>query len=194
MSIVENYTLSKNRGPVFNYPNNMNHSYAKIDYQAASIDDACDIINTTLNNISSLIPDLESIKNEIIELSDLWNNFVKLDEEGLECVFMDDLNKNIASISESADSGKTECNSLLYEFSATIDEINAYIVKLNENYDMVAKLKEDRNNYLKKMNDYTLNEDERLNYVNLYRHVNNLISNYSEIKNLDDFGRWVKKI
>ena len=194
MSSVENYILSSNRGPIFNYPNDMNNRYANIDFKAASIDDASDIINTTLNNISSLVPDLESIKNQVIELSDIWNNFMKLDDKGLECVFLDDLNKDMSCVSDSIDSGKTECNSLLDQFSSTINEINSYINILNENYNTYNKLSSDRNDYFKKMKDSSLTSEQREYYTNQYRDVCNKLSNYVELKNFDDLGRWVKKI
>lgn len=194
MSSINNYILSQNKGPIFNCPNNSQCRYAKVDYQAASIDDASDIINSTLNNISSLIPDLDNIKNQIIDLSNTWNNFIKLDDQGLECVFLDDVNKDISSVADSLDSGKTECNNLLEQFSTTINEINNYINLLNDNYTAYTQLESERSNAFKNMRNANLTKEERERYSEIYRDVCNKLSNYVELKNFDDLGRWVKKI
>lgn len=106
MSSIKYYILNDNRGPIFDMPSDVQNSCAKIDYHAASINDAWDLIVSTFNKISSLSPDLEVIKSQIKSLEENWNNYAKIDDQIVESVFLDSLNNDINSITDSFDNGK----------------------------------------------------------------------------------------
>lgn len=194
MSSIKYYILNDNKGPIFDIPNDIQNCCAKIDYHAASINDARDLIDSTLNKISSLSPDLDLIKSQIESLGENWNNYAKIDDNAIESIFLEDLNKDINSIVDSFENGKSQCDIMLDSFNETINEINSCIDTLNSNYDTYDKLGKEAATYFRKMRNLDLTEEERLEYINLYNETMKKISNYRQINNFSDLGKWVETI
>ena len=190
MSIINNYVIDAGGGPLFEKPHTAGKPYAKnVDRMAASVDGARDIVDTVLGNVGSLAQDISSLKRSINALMDKWNNFIIIEGQAKKYLDENDMNIELNNLEETCETGKDKCDRVLNEYSETINEINAYLAELKENYGNYLDL-------VRREADYTAKRDANpLDYSKYQSLINEVVkakNEYVEVKDISSCGKWVE--
>ena len=190
MANIKIYSIDSSGGPTFEKPYTSGKPYSEdTNHKAIGIAGASAIVDNVLENIGSLTNDIAALKDKINTLSDYWNNCIELESKKSEYVPIEDLITSIEDLDETCTTGKENCDSILAEYNAIIEDINTYLDLLEINYKEYSSLS---TQLVYTLIQKTNNEEEKQTKDSEIIRLNNALQDYKKIDNITSYGKWVE--